>query len=272
MFVKPANMGSSVGVSRAADPTELTAALALASRYDEWLVVEEAVTAREIEVGVIGNAEPRASVPGEIIPTHEFYDYDDKYLEGAARMVVPADLPEEIANQARQLALQAYRALRCEGLARVDFFYEEHTGGGGPGRGLLFNEINTIPGFTPYSMFPSLWAATGLAYAELLDTLVNLALERHRHRAPTGGVGELFRRGRVTSGTTARQRDHHTRRSLSPDPHLDSGRPSSVDQPGPEGGRGRLGDEQLGHLQRRAVHDAFTAIAWVEDGAGYFRT
>ena len=180
VFVKPANMGSSVGVSRADDVVSLRVALAEATAFDEWAVVEEGVDAREIEVGVIGNDRPRASVPGEIVPTHEFYDYEDKYLEGAAEMVVPADLPAEVAEQARALALQAFAALRCDGLARVDFFYEE----GPDGRGLLFNEINTMPGFTPYSMFPSLWAATGLPYAELIDELVALAITRHAHRAP----------------------------------------------------------------------------------------
>lgn len=187
VFVKPANMGSSVGVSKAGDEAELRSAVALAAGLDEWIVIEEAVTAREIEVGVIGNESPRASVPGEIVPTHDFYDYEDKYLDGAAEMVVPADLPPEVADRARRLALEAYAALRCDGLARVDFFYEEVGAAGTPGRGLLFNEINTMPGFTPYSMFPSLWAATGLDYGDLLDELVHLALARHRHRSPHRG-------------------------------------------------------------------------------------
>ena len=178
VFVKPANMGSSVGVTRADDADGLRAALATATAFDEWAVVEEAVAAREIEVGVLGNHEPRASVPGEIVPTHDFYDYEDKYLDGAAQMVIPADLPAEVTDQARTLAVEAYRVLRCDGLARVDFFYEAD------GRGLLFNEINTMPGFTPYSMYPSLWAATGLPYPELIDELVRLALERHAHRTP----------------------------------------------------------------------------------------
>ena len=182
VFVKPANMGSSVGITRATDPAELRHALEVASAFDEWLVVEEGVNAREIEVGVIGSAHPRASVPGEIVPTHAFYDYEDKYLDGAAEMVVPADLPPAVADQARAMAVEAFRALRCEGLARVDFFYEE-TGSEGAGRGLLLNEVNTMPGFTPYSMFPSLWAATGLPYRELLDELVDLALARHDHRS-----------------------------------------------------------------------------------------
>ena len=180
VFVKPSNMGSSVGVSRADDPAALRAALAEAVRYDEWVVVEEAVDARELEVGVIGNEAPRASVVGEIVPTHEFYDYEDKYVDGAAEMVIPADVPTEVAEQMRELAVQVYRALRCDGLSRVDFFYEAGEGG----RGLLFNEINTMPGFTKYSMFPALWDATGLPYAELIDELVRLALARHQHRSP----------------------------------------------------------------------------------------
>lgn len=183
VFVKPSNMGSSVGVSRADDAEQFLVAVATATDFDEWIMVEEAVTAREIEVGVIGNDAPRSTVPGEIVPTHEFYDYDDKYLDGAAEMVIPADLPESVARQARELAEETYRALRCDGLARVDFFYEETARHGGPGRGLLFNEINTLPGFTPYSMFPSLWAATGLSYTDLLDELVRLAIERHQHRS-----------------------------------------------------------------------------------------
>ena len=177
VFVKPSNMGSSVGVSRADDPDALRAALADAARYDEWVVVEEAVDARELEVGVIGNEAPRASVVGEIVPTHDFYDYEDKYVDGAAEMVIPADVPAEVAEQMRDLAVRAYRALRCDGLSRVDFFYEEG------GRGLLFNEINTLPGFTKYSMFPLLWEATGLPYSALIDELVRLALARHQHRA-----------------------------------------------------------------------------------------
>mgnify|MGYP002148203321 CR=1 FL=1 len=159
------------------DCAALRAALADAARYDEWVVVEEAVDARELEVGVIGNEAPRASVVGEIVPTHDFYDYEDKYVDGAAEMVIPADVPAEVAEQMRNLAVRAYRALRCDGLSRVDFFYEEG------GRGLLFNEINTLPGFTKYSMFPLLWEATGLPYSDLIDELVRLALARHQHRA-----------------------------------------------------------------------------------------
>lgn len=176
LFVKPANMGSSVGVTKAHNIDELQAATRIAATYDEWLVFEETVTAREIEVAVIGNRQPRASVPGEITPGHEFYDYEDKYLTDSASLMIPASLTTEQANEVRALAVQAYETLRCEGMARVDFFYEEN------GRGFLCNEINTIPGFTPISMFPKLWEATGLNYSQLIDELVQLAQERHARR------------------------------------------------------------------------------------------
>jgi len=177
VFVKPANLGSSVGVTRANDAAALAAACATAAEYDEWIVIEQGVAAREIEVAVLGNATPRASVPGEIIPTHEFYDYEDKYLDGAAEEVIPADLPDEVAEEIRRLAVEAFVALRCEGMARVDFFYDEAAGN------VLVNEVNTIPGFTPISMYPKLWDATGLPYPELIDELVRLALERHERRS-----------------------------------------------------------------------------------------
>jgi D-alanine-D-alanine ligase len=178
-FVKPANLGSSVGVSKAHDREELARALELAFSYDEWVVVEEAVVAREIELAVLGNTDLRVSVPGEVTPAAEFYDYEDKYLDGQAELTIPADLPPEVAAQFQDLALQAYRALRAEGMARVDFLYEEG------GRGPLLNEINTIPGFTPISMYPKLWAASGLPYDRLIDELVALALERHERRTKT---------------------------------------------------------------------------------------
>jgi D-alanine-D-alanine ligase len=178
LFVKPANLGSSVGVSKVASPHELDGAVALAATYDEWIVVEEGVDGREIEVGVLGhNAAPRASVPGEILASRDFYDYEDKYLSGASEQVIPADLPPEVAEEARRLACSAFTALDCDGMARVDFFYEEG------GRGLLLNEVNTIPGFTPISMYPMLWEATGLPYRALVDELVRLALERHERRS-----------------------------------------------------------------------------------------
>jgi D-alanine-D-alanine ligase len=177
VFVKPANMGSSIGVSKAHDRQELAAAIETALTYDEWLVAEENIVGREIECGVLGNLEPRASVPGEIIPGADFYDYEDKYFDGRSRSVIPAELPPEVTAELQELAVRAYRALRGEGMARVDFFYEH------PGRGLLVNEINTIPGFTPISMFPKMWEASGLSYAELIDELVALAIERQARRA-----------------------------------------------------------------------------------------
>jgi D-alanine-D-alanine ligase len=181
VFVKPANLGSSVGVSKVGGPDALASAVADALAYDEWVVIEEAVVGREIEVAVLGNQRPEASVPGEVVPGHEFYDYADKYLDDAARYLVPAPLAAPAAAEVRALAVRAYEALRCEGMARVDFFYEEG------GRGFLVNEVNTIPGFTPISMFPKLWEASGVAYPALLDRLVDLALDRHRRRS--GRVG-----------------------------------------------------------------------------------
>lgn len=180
-FVKPANMGSSVGVTKAADPESLAAALETAFAYDEWAVVEQAVVARELECAVLGNLDPEATVLGEIIPSREFYDYDDKYSGSGADLQVPADVSDAVMEEGRRLAKEAFVALRCEGLARVDFFYLEDEGR------LLVNEVNTIPGFTPFSMYPQLWEASGLSYSQLIDRLVDLALERHRRRAPRLG-------------------------------------------------------------------------------------
>ncbi len=177
LFVKPANLGSSVGVSRVADEAELDDATALAASYDEFIAIEESAHGRELEVAVLGNAEPRASVPGEIIPGNDFYDYEDKYLHDAANLVIPADLPADVTEEIRRLAVEAFTILRCDGMARVDFFYEPDD------RGLLVNELNTIPGFTPISMYPKLWDASGLPYAELIDELVRLALDRHERRS-----------------------------------------------------------------------------------------
>ncbi|MGI9596206.1 MAG: D-alanine--D-alanine ligase family protein, partial [Acidimicrobiales bacterium] len=176
-FVKPANMGSSVGVSKAADADGVVAAMEAALRYDEWLVVEEAVEAREIEVSVLGNETLEMSVPGEVIPGAEFYDYEDKYVDGNAKLVIPADLPPPVVERIHELAVEAFRALRVEGMARADFLYEEQ------GRGPLVNELNTIPGFTPISMYPKLWEASGLSYSALIDRLVGLAIERHDRRS-----------------------------------------------------------------------------------------
>ena len=179
VFVKPANLGSSVGVTKAHDRGGLGRAVALALSYDEWVVVEEAVTAREIECGLLGYPELRASLPGEVRPSREFYDYEDKYVAGTADLVVPAPLPPDILDQVQAMAAAAGRALRVDGMARVDFFYEE----GAEGRGLLVNEVNTIPGFTPISMYPKMWAASGVSYPDLIDRLVDAAVARHRHRS-----------------------------------------------------------------------------------------
>jgi D-alanine-D-alanine ligase len=183
MFVKPANMGSSVGVTKAKTLDEAIAAARAALAYDEWVLCEEAITGREIEVAVLGNREPRASVAGEIVPGREFYDYEDKYVGDGAQLLVPAPLSDAESTTVRNLALQVFHAVRAEGMARVDFFYEERRSDGSPGRGFLCNEINTIPGFTPISMYPKLWQATGVAYPALLDELIALALERHARRA-----------------------------------------------------------------------------------------
>jgi D-alanine-D-alanine ligase len=183
-FVKPANLGSSVGVSRVRDADELEVALNEARRYDEYVLVEEAIRGREIEVAVLGNDEPRASVPGEIVPSHEFYDFEDKYLSEGAGLIVPAPLGAERVAEVQRLAIAAYRALRVDGMARVDFFLEEQPAlSGAAARGLLVNEVNTIPGFTPISMYPRLWEASGITYAELVDELVRLAIERHERRS-----------------------------------------------------------------------------------------
>lgn len=176
VFVKPANMGSSVGVSRAETVDEVTNALNLAASYDEWLVVEEAIDGREIEIAVIGNRSPRTSLPGEIVAGADFYTYEDKYHDGVAKLLIPAPLDAGEIDEMQAIAIDAYKALRVEGLARADFFYEP------AGRGWLVNELNTMPGFTPISMYPKMWEASGLAYADLIDELVELAYERDGRR------------------------------------------------------------------------------------------
>jgi D-alanine-D-alanine ligase len=176
LFVKPANMGSSVGVSKVTDADSLMNAARIALSYDEWIVFEEAIVGREIEVAVLGNLDPQASVPGEIVPGSDFYDYDDKYVNDGANLIIPAELTVEQSDEVRSLAVRVFTALRCEGLARVDFFFEPE------GRGFLCNEVNTMPGFTPISMYPKMWQASGLSYPELVDRLVELAIERHARR------------------------------------------------------------------------------------------
>ena len=177
IFVKPANMGSSVGVSKTRDLEELRAAVSLAFRYDELIVLEEGVDAREIELAVLGNRDVRVSVPGEIKPAADFYDYEDKYHDGEAELLIPAPLSDEATKELQELASKAYKALRCEGMARADFLVEEG------GRGPLLNELNTIPGFTPISMYPKMWEASGVSYGQLIDELVRLALDRHERRS-----------------------------------------------------------------------------------------
>lgn len=176
-FVKPANLGSSVGISKARNLSELRAALEDAARYDRKLIVEVAIDAREIEVSVLGNDAPIASVPGEIVPCNEFYDYAAKYVDDRSELLIPAPIPDETAALVRQMAVDAYLAIDCAGLARADFLMDRGTGR------VYVNEVNTLPGFTPISMYPKLWEATGVSYTELIDRLIQLALERHADKS-----------------------------------------------------------------------------------------
>ena len=177
VFVKPANMGSSIGISKVKDPGGLDGALEMARRYDDHLVIEESVTGREIEMGVLGWPALRTSVPGEVRPSRDFYDFDDKYRAGTAGLEIPARLADEVVAEMSRLAVAACRALQVDSMARVDFFFEED------GRGLLINEVNTIPGFTPISMYPRMWAASGVPYRQLIDALVDQALRRAERRS-----------------------------------------------------------------------------------------
>ncbi|MBW4472771.1 MAG: D-alanine--D-alanine ligase [Stenomitos rutilans HA7619-LM2] len=172
-FVKPANLGSSVGISKVRTRAQLEAALDSAASYDRRLIVEAGVAARELECAVLGNDQPAASVVGEITYQSDFYDYETKYTEGKAAWIIPADLPESIATQIQAMAVQAFSAIDAAGIARVDFFYVEATGD------IFINEINTMPGFTATSMYPQLWAASGITFPALVDRLVQLAFDRH---------------------------------------------------------------------------------------------
>jgi D-alanine-D-alanine ligase len=176
VFTKPARLGSSIGISKVKTPAGLAAGLAAAFAHDSKALVEQGVAARELECGVLGNDAPEASVVGEVIPSHEFYDFEAKYLDESLKLEIPAQVPDAVRVKVRELSLRAFQALDCEGFARVDFFFEEATGR------VLLNEVNTIPGFTPKSMFPMLWAASGLAYPDLVARLVELAVERHAAR------------------------------------------------------------------------------------------
>ena len=173
-FVKPANLGSSVGISKVTANKQFDSAIAEAFRYDNKILIEENIHGREIECSVLGNENPIASLPGEIITPHDFYSYDAKYLdEKGAQLVVPAALPKNIVKAVQKLALRTFKTLACEGMARVDFFVRDN-------REIFVNEINTIPGFTKISMYPKLWEASGIPYGKLVDRLIQLALERFR--------------------------------------------------------------------------------------------
>ncbi len=171
-FVKPANLGSSVGISKAGLARDLAAALNLAARYDRKILIEKAINAREIECAVLGNDQPQASLPGEVLPLNEFYDYEAKYLREGSKLLIPAPLSKRQTRRVRELALQAFKAIDCSGMARVDFLLDRKSGR------IIVSEINTIPGFTSISMYPKLWEASGIPYAELIDRLIQLALER----------------------------------------------------------------------------------------------
>jgi D-alanine-D-alanine ligase len=179
LFVKPANLGSSVGITKCNNRADLTEGLMEAAAYDRRVLVERGVNAREIEVAVLGNDTPQASVPGEVLPSREFYSYESKYVDDTSTLLIPAPLPVGVADKIRQMAVSAYQAIDCSGMARVDFFIEKDTGD------IYLNEINTIPGFTSISMYPKLWEATGLPYHKLVDRLVELALERKADRDRT---------------------------------------------------------------------------------------
>ncbi len=175
-FVKPVNLGSSVGVNKAHDRDELKHAIDVAAEYDHKVIIECYIDCRELECSVLGNDEPLASVVGEVIPSNEFYDYNAKYIDGKSQVIIPANIPQATAEHVRRWAVQAFLALDLSGLARVDFFMERETGK------VFINEVNTLPGFTQISMYPKLWEASGLSYAQLLDRLIELAIERHSDR------------------------------------------------------------------------------------------
>src|SRR5579883_2869876 len=175
-FVKPVNLGSSVGINKAHDRHELEHAIDVAAEYDHKVIVEHGINCREFECAVLGNDEPVASVVGEIVSSNEFYDYRAKYIDGKSQAIIPADIPQETAEVIRRQSIKAFTALDLSGLARVDFFLEKETGE------VYINEVNTMPGFTEISMYPKLWEASGLPYAQLLDRLIELAIERHEDR------------------------------------------------------------------------------------------
>jgi len=177
LFVKPANLGSSVGISKVHKPNELTKAISLASRYDRKILVERGVeNIREVEVSILGNDNPQASVCGEIVPANEFYDYDAKYINEKTRLIIPAKIDPSIQKKIQKIAVTAFKTLDCAGFARVDFFLEKKT------NKIWLNEINTIPGFTNVSMYPKLWEASGISYQKLIEKLIHLAFERWQEK------------------------------------------------------------------------------------------
>ena len=177
LFVKPANLGSSVGITKVHKKEELEKAINLASSYDSKILIEEGLEdVREIECAVLGNDEPRASVVGEVRPAGEFYDYDSKYIDGGTQLIIPAELPDDVSKKVQEIALRAFKAVDAVGMARVDFFVSKKE------NKIYLNEINTIPGFTSVSMYPRLWVASGIPYSELIDRLIQLALERHQDK------------------------------------------------------------------------------------------
>ena len=179
-FTKPANLGSSVGVTKCNNRADLEEGLLEAAAYDRRVLVQRGIKGvREVEVSVLGNEHPEASVPGEIEPSREFYSYESKYIDGTSGLIIPAELPEELIEEIREIAIRAYQAIDCAGMARVDFFVERET------NNIYLNEVNTIPGFTKISMYPKLWEASGLPYDQLIDRLVELALERKAERDRT---------------------------------------------------------------------------------------
>lgn len=175
-FVKPANLGSSVGISKAKNREQLKAAIESALRFDDKIIVEEFVDAREVEVSVLGNDEPMASVPGEIVSSSEYYDYAAKYTDGQSQMQIPAEIDPDTADRLRDLAIAAFKAIEGGGITRADFFVRRSDGA------ILINEVNTMPGFTPFSMYPLLWRETGVSYRELLDRMIELGLERYHRK------------------------------------------------------------------------------------------
>ncbi len=187
LFTKPANMGSSVGITRCKNRSDLIEGVQDALQYDRRTVIEQGIDAREIEISVLGNEEPEASIPGEIVPSDVFYSYKAKYVDDRSELHIPAEIHEGIANLAQQYAIEAYKAIDCAGMARVDFLLERNSDR------LFLNEINTIPGFTKISMYPKLWEASGLPYSDLLDRLVELGMARHEQRAHlTRSYGEAL--------------------------------------------------------------------------------